>query len=271
MAVISLLTDFGTRDAYVGVMKGVILGIDPGARLVDLTHEVPAGDIAAAAFQLAEAWCRFPAGSVHLAVVDPGVGTARRPLAARAGGHYFVGPDNGLFTDVFDEAGEVLARELASEAHRLSPVSHTFHGRDIFAPAAAWLSRGTPLSDLGPAIEHPVRLAPAAAPPPAADGSVAASVVHVDMFGNLVTSMRGVELEQRFPGQAPVLEWDGGRATRLVAAYAEAPPGEPVMLVGSSGRLEISVNRDSAARLTGLGRGDSVRLRPAHRGDEGRD
>jgi len=271
MAVITLLTDFGSHDMYVGVMKGVILGLEPGARLVDLTHDVEPGDIAGAAFKLAEAWRFFPSGSVHLAVVDPGVGSARRPLAARAGGHFFVGPDNGLFTAVFEEAGEYSARELASEAHRLSPVSRTFHGRDIFAPAAAWLARGTALEELGPPLRDPVRGEVPAVPRPAADGSIRAAVVHVDVFGNLVTSIRGEQLEQWFPGGEPVLEWDGGRARRQVAAYAEAPTGEPVMLVGSSGRLEISVNRDSAARVTGLGRGDGVRLRPAGRGDERRE
>ncbi len=261
MAVITMLTDFGSRDCYVGVMKGVILGIDPGARLVDLTHEVDAGDVAAAGFILAAAWRWFPRGTVHLAVVDPGVGTARRPLVARADGQWFVGPDNGLFTAVLDAADRVSVRELTDESVRLRPVSRTFHGRDIFAPAAAWLSRGSSGERMGPVLERPVRGEWLTRPAREEGGAVRGVVMHVDVFGNLITSIPGALLQQVAPGDGPpVLEWDGGRTTRLVETYAEAEPGEPVLLVGSSGYLEIAVNRGSAAGITGVGRGDHLRL-----------
>ncbi len=261
MAVITMLTDFGSRDAYVGVMKGVILGIDPGARLVDLTHEVQPGDIAAAGFILATAWSWFPRGTVHLAVVDPGVGTERLPLVARADGHWFVGPDNGLFTAALDAADQVNFRQLTAEDVRLSPVSRTFHGRDIFAPAAAWLSRGTSWEQLGPPLPHAVRAEWLPEQNRVVGGVIRGVVLQVDVFGNLITSIPGATLQQHGPGDGSlVLEWDGGQVSRLVGTYAEAPPGEPVALVGSAGYLEIAVNRGSAAALTGVKRGDEVRL-----------
>ncbi len=262
MAVITMLTDFGSRDAYVGIMKGVILGIDPAARLVDLTHEVEPGDIAGGGFILASAWRWFPPGSVHLAVVDPGVGSERRPLLVRADGHWFVGPDNGLFTAVLDTAAEVSVRELAGEAWRLAPVSRTFHGRDIFAPAAAWLSSGVAGERMGPPLEHPVRAAWLPETARGEGGVIKGVVVHVDVFGNLVTNISRAAVEQEPPGDGTLtLEWDRGRSTRLVGSFADAPDSEPVMLIGSAGLLEIVVNRGSAARVTGVQRGDEVRLR----------
>ena len=263
MAVITLLTDFGTRDPYMGIMKGVILGIDPAARLVDLTHEVAPGDAAGAGFILSTAWRWFPEGTVHLAVVDPGVGSERKPMAALADGHYFIGPDNGLFTAILDGAASVQTRELADERYRLEPVSRTFHGRDIFAPAAAWLSRGIPWEDLGPELTSPVRgdRLPQASGP--VDGEVRGQVVMADIFGNLITNIPGRFAAQLAPGGEPLaLAWEGGGVvSRLVGTYAEAPPGTTVLLVGSSGYLEISVNRGSAAERTGVEGGDTVRLR----------
>jgi S-adenosylmethionine hydrolase len=266
MAVITLLTDFGSRDAYVGIMKGVILGINPAVRLVDLTHEVGSGDIAGGGFILASAWRWFPPGAVHLAVVDPGVGSERRPLVIRAGDHWFVGPDNGLFTAVLDTAGEVSVRELTEEAWRLTPVSRTFHGRDIFAPAAAWLSRGVSGEEMGPPLEQPVRAAWLPEAARGAGGLTRGVVLHVDVFGNLITNITREEVERKSSGGGPLaLEWDGGRATRLVGAFAEGSDGEPVMLIGSAGFLEVAVNRGSAAEVTGVQRGDEVRLRRARR------
>jgi len=261
MAVITVLTDFGTRDPYVGVMKGVILGIDPEARLVDLSHQVEPGDVVGAGFLLAASWRWFPAGTVHLAVVDPGVGSERKPLVARADGHFLVGPDNGLFTAALDGAESVSVRELTAEARRLLPVSRTFHGRDIFAPAAAWLSGGLDWETLGPELGSPVRADWLPAPATELDGMVRGQVVQVDVFGNLITSIPGRMIAQLAPqGEPLALEWSGGVVRQLVGTYAEAPSAAPVMLVGSSGYLEISVNRGSAAARTGVQRGDAVRL-----------
>lgn len=261
MAVITILTDFGSRDPYVAIMKGVIFGIAPRVRLVDLTHEVAAGDLAAGGFILAQAWRWFPRGTIHLAVVDPGVGTARKPMIALADGHYFVGPDNGLFTVALNAAREVSARELANTAFRLEPVSRTFHGRDIFAPAAAWLSRGISFRRMGPTLESPVRASWLPEPVREQGGAIRGAVVHVDRFGNLITSISRTLLEGQRDGKGPVvLAWAGGRATRLVETYAEAPTGEAVLLFGSSGYLEIAVNGGNAAELTGIRRGDEVRL-----------
>jgi len=261
MAVITMLTDFGTRDPYVGIMKGVILGLDPEARIVDLSHEVEAGDLVGGGFVLAEAWHWFPRGTIHLAVVDPGVGTDRKPLLAQADGHYFVGPDNGLFTAALDAAREVFVRELAEAAYRLEPVSQTFHGRDIFAPAAAWLSRGISCRRMGPPLNSPVRASWLPELVRERGGVLRGAVVHVDSFGNVITNISRAFLEGVRRGVVPlVLEWTGGRSTRLVETYAEAPADEPVLLFGSSGYLEIAVNRGNAAERTGIRRGDEVRL-----------
>src|SRR6267143_317131 len=183
--IVTLTTDFGARDSYVAAMKGVILGIAREARLVDVSHEVAAHDITEAALALEAAAPFFPSGTVHLAVVDPGVGTARRGLAVAADGHIFVGPDNGLFTPFLDGDGW-RAFELAEADYRLPEVSRTFHGRDVFAPAAAHVATGVDPSRLGPRLVDPVRLAwPEVR---AVAGAVAGAVVHADRFGNLITS-----------------------------------------------------------------------------------
>ncbi len=274
MPILTLLTDFGTEDEYVGVMKGVILSIAPHVRLVDLTHQIPPQDVRRAAFLLSNAVPFFPPDTVHLAVVDPGVGTARRPLAVRTPVGTFVGPDNGLFSYVLAEVPHWGAVELRNPAYRLRYVSSTFHGRDIFAPAAAHLAMGAPLEALGPPVTDPQRL-----PLPyleLGDGWLEGEVLHADRFGNLVTSI----------GR---LRWEGGRlllvpafrpnppryalsatAVRVVAAglelpgirrtYGEVPSGSPLALVGSSGFLEIAVREGSAAEQLGLRVGDRVRL-----------
>jgi len=255
-AIVTLTTDFGTRDGYVAAMKGAILGIARSVQLVDVTHEVAPHDVAEGALALEAAAPYFPPGTVHLGVVDPGVGTARRGLAVLARGQVFVGPDNGLFTPFLD-AGDWTAFELAAPEYRLPAVSRTFHGRDVFAPAAAHVAAGVAPSRLGPRVTDPVRLA-WPAPVPSAAG-VTGVVVHVDRFGNLVTSIPAAALAGA--GADAVLTV-GGRRLALVSTYGELERGRPGALVGSTGRIEVAVREGSAARLLRAARGMRVVLSP---------
>jgi len=258
--IVTLLTDFGDRDVFVGTMKGVILGICPEARLVDLGHQVEPGDIAAGAFLLRAAVRYFPLGTVHLAVVDPGVGGERRPIALTAGEHRFVGPDNGLLwpaAALLAGSGTPAARLLTHPAYRLSEVSATFQGRDLFAPAAAHLARGADWESLGPAVTDPVRWEPPV-PCRQTDG-VTGEILWIDRYGNAITNLTPSDAHALGPGW--VAEVAG---LRLAPAthYAAVPAGEPLVLLGSLGTYEIAVNRGSAAERLGLRRGDSVRLLP---------
>ncbi len=239
-----LLTDFGTRDHYVGVMKGVILSRVPEATLVDLTHEIPPQDVRAAAYELRVSYRYFPKGSVFLCVVDPGVGTERRALVIRAAGRFFVGPDNGLFTLVLKEESEAEIRAVEVERFKRPGASTTFHGRDLFAPVAAEILRGRSLSAFGPRIEDPVRISfPEPEPVP---GGLRVPVLRVDRFGNLILNLSSLELSSaRF---RVVVE---GRRVPLVKTYAEVSEGEPLALFGSDGFLEIAVNQGSAAEVFG--------------------
>ena len=256
--IITLTTDFGTRDPWVGIMKGVILGICPEAHLVDLTHEIAPQDVLEAAMVLESATRFFPEGTVHLAVVDPGVGGSRHPVAARAGGHLFVGPDNGLFTFALERAdGERLVVRLEAPEYRLAPVSRTFHGRDLFAPAAAHLAAGLPLERLGPRLADPVML-----PLPRArrDGDmVVGEVIAADRFGNLVTSV--TEEDMAALGGPTTVEVGGRMVGAPRNSYEEAGAAEPGAIIGSAGRLEIFVRGGSAAAALGAGRGMGVRVR----------
>jgi S-adenosylmethionine hydrolase len=256
--VITLTTDFGLRDPFVGIMKGVLLSICPSARLVDLTHGVEPQDIQGAGLALEGAVAFFPPGTVHLAVVDPGVGSARRALAVRAPGYYLVGPDDGLFTFALEEIGWTAVALTAAE-YRLPEVSRTFHGRDVFAPAAAHLAAGVPLDRLGPPVTDPVRL-----PRPGCrleDGELIGEVLEADRFGNLVTSIPAARLSQ-LPGHgALTLEVAGRLVGGPVGAYAEGEAGEPASIVGSTGRLEIFVKGGSAQSRLGAGRGAIVRVK----------
>jgi len=251
VVVVTLTTDFGLRDPYVAEMKGVILGLARTVHLVDVTHEVPRHDITEGALALEAVAPFFPAGTIHLAVVDPGVGTARRGIAVASGGHVFVGPDNGLFTPFL--SGAFQAFELASPEHRMRTVSRTFHGRDVFAPAVAHVARGLALPHLGPAVTDPVRLGWPRARELA--GTVAGTVVHVDRFGNLVTSIPADVVEPLPPG---ALIRVAGRTVPLVGTYADLAPGRAGALVGSRNRLEIAVREGSAAARLGARRGTPV-------------
>jgi S-adenosylmethionine hydrolase len=250
MPVVALLTDFGLQDHYAGALRGSILAACPEATLVDVTHDVPAHDVAAGALALDGAYPHFPAGTVFVAVVDPGVGSERRAVAIGAGRWLFVGPDNGIFTLVLDAHPPARVHLLANpELHR-RPVSPVFHGRDLLGPAGARLARGMPLSEVGPRVDDPVRLEMPR--PRAVPGGIEGVVVHVDRFGNLVTNLREADLSAT--GQGEAIEARLG-ATRvpLVRTYSDVPPRAPCALVGSSGRLEIALREGRADALAGRG------------------
>jgi S-adenosylmethionine hydrolase len=254
-SIITLLTDFGTADVFVGIMKGVILGIAPQVHLVDLTHEVPPQAVAVAAFFLESAWREFPPGTIHLVVVDPGVGSSRRALAAEGPRGRFVAPDNGVLTPLF-EAGEAMAlHALARSEFFRQPVSRTFHGRDIFAPVAGHLANGVSLAALGPPVTDPVRLAlPRAKPLP--EGGMVGQVLHVDRFGNLITNLP----EPLFAAGVgvPVVAVGGRRIEGLADSYAAVAPGRPGAIVGNAGTLEIFLPGGSAAAALGVWSGAAV-------------
>lgn len=250
MALVTLLTDFGTSDSYVAEMKGALLSAAFGATLVDVTHAVPPGDVRAGAYLLGRVWHRFPAGTIHLAVVDPGVGTDRAALALRAHGHYFVGPDNGLFTPVLrDAAVEIVVLPTPDGA------APTFHGRDLFAPAAAALARGAELASLGtPLGSIPQRLA--YTEPHYEGKSVVGEIVYVDRFGTLVTNLTA----EWVPPYA-VLEVEDLDIGPLRRTFGDVPTGGLLAYVGSGGAVEIAVRDGSAARRLGLGVGGRIRAR----------
>jgi S-adenosylmethionine hydrolase len=242
--IITLLTDFGTRDAYVGIMKGVALGICPAARLVDLTHEVPPQAVQLGALLLRSAVAYFPTGTVHLAVVDPGVGARRQPIAVVGEHACLVGPDNGLLAPAAAALGAYRVRRLARDELFRHPVSHTFHGRDVFAPVAAHLAAGTPPDALGPEL---AALQALALPEPRIEaGAVHGEVIYVDRFGNLVTNIPAAALASF---RLPHLSVRIGETmiSSLASSYAAAQPGTPLAVIGSWGTLEVAVRDGSAA------------------------
>ena len=246
--IITLLTDFGTADGYVGEMKGVLCTGAPEAALVDITHDVAAQDVEGARLVVARYWRRFPVGTVHLVVVDPGVGGRRAAIAVESEGRFLVGPDNGALSPALLHAGAQCV-ELPIPAG----AAPTFHGRDLFAPAAAALARGMSIDSLGQAFPAPiVRRTPEAVRRD--DGSIGGVVITVDRFGNAVTNLlawRGGDVEAH------------GHRLPLVRTYGDVAPGDAAALVGSSGLVEIAVRNGSAAATLGLKRGDAVVLRPS--------
>lgn len=252
---VTLTTDFGTSDGYVGAMKGVILSRAAHARVVDIAHHIAHHDVAAGAYCLRQAAPCFPEGTIHVAVVDPGVGTARRPVIVDDGRHLFVGPDNGLFSLVAPAPRAVYAIEAA--AFRLPRVSATFHGRDVFAAAAGALATGIPACAAGPAVTLRGRLAhgpPAPEAEPARAGRTA-TVIHVDVFGNLITDCPGDALPP-----APRFRVAGREIAGLSRTFGDVAPGELVAYVGSADTLEIAVREDSATRILGVGRGATLAI-----------
>ena len=259
--IVTLLTDFGTSDYFVGAMKGAVLAANPRAQLVDITHEIPPQDIEAGAYTLLAAFDAFPAGTVHVAVVDPGVGSSRRAVAAEGGGHLFVGPDNGVFGHVYERVAPLRVFHVTNESYFRPRASETFHGRDVFAPVAGALAGGVRAEELGPEIEDFVRLS-FARPERGPEGTLVASIIHVDRFGNCVTNITRQDLaEEAIKRGARLLV--GGREIRSFRRFF-ADEGdrhsEPFAVWGSAGFLELAVFRDSAARVLGAGRGQKVEV-----------
>ena len=253
--IITLITDFGLEDPFVGVMKGVIYSINPEAAIVDITHGIASHDILEAALAVRSSYGFFPPGTIHVAVVDPGVGTSRRPLLLVTENHCFVGPDNGLFWPVYQSVSNPLALQLTEEEYFLRPVSHTFHGRDIFAPVAAWLSKGVDPRKMGKPVSTPTELN---IPGIRKIGSskLIGTVLRVDKFGNVITNLTAEDLPPTEGASTPYLIHIGSRRiSQFRRAYAGATPGELFAIWGSSGRLEISVNQASAAILLGAHKG----------------
>ena len=256
--IVTLLTDFGLDDAYVGMLKGAILAVYTDARLVDLSHAVPPHDVATGADLLAYAYPMFPPGTVHLAVVDPGVGTARRGLLVSADDHYFVGPDNGLLGFCFARPGATAVTLTAVRYHR-RPTSRTFHARDVFGPVAAYCARGLAPARFGARVTDPVRLP--ARPPRSAGSSLTGRIVRVDRFGNLLTDLRGAALPL---GRSPWrLTVGSARIVGLSGTYADRPRGALGAVVDSSGRIEVFVRDGSAQARLGVGPGAPVSVRPS--------
>jgi S-adenosylmethionine hydrolase len=257
---ITLLSDLGTRDTYVGVMKAVIMGLCPEARIVDLCHDIEPQDVQQAAFLLDTAWRYCPEGTVHVIVVDPGVGSDRRVVVLDVHNQHFVAPDNGVLTYVLVGAKDYEAFFVEQSEYLLSDVSRTFHGRDIMAPVAARLASGLPPEAVGRAVEGSLELLPIPRPV-AMPAGLESHVIHVDRFGNLVTDLSEADLVtwQRESGARQLLVQVGDSAIEgLSLTYAGAHPGEMLALIGSSGRLEIAVNMGSAAECLGVGRGALV-------------
>jgi S-adenosylmethionine hydrolase len=262
--IVTLLTDFGTADYFVGAMKGALLAVNPRAQVVDITHEIPPQDIEAGAFTLLAAFDAFPAGTVHVAVVDPGVGSSRRPVVVEGGGHLFVGPDNGVFGYLYERVGPFRVFHVRDESYFRPRVSETFHGRDIFAPLAGALAGGVRAEELGPEVEDFVRL-PFARPERDSEGALVAAIIHVDRFGNCVTNIARQDLtEESIKRGARILVGDREiRSFRRFFADEGDRGGEPFAVWGSAGLLELAVFRDSAARVLGATRGQRIEVKAA--------
>ena len=260
--IITFSSDFGSSGPYVGAVKGAILQICPEARIVDISHEISSHNILEAAFNLACSYSYFPAGTVHLAVVDPGVGSIRRGIAVSTERHLFVGPDNGLFTLIYQREKVKQVISIESEKHCRETVSPTFHGRDVFGPAAAWLASGVAPEQLGPEVTDCHRL-PLTLLRREASGRVGGVVLQVDRFGNVITSVHDGELRDLLGHSPELVEFSAGgqEIGQRCRTYAEAPAGELVYLKGSSGYYEIAVSEQSAARILGMKVGDAVQVK----------
>ena len=259
--IITLTTDFGTADSFVGTMKGVILDIVPEAEIVDITHSVQAFDVLDGALAIAQAYSYFPNGTVHVVVVDPGVGTDRRPILASSDGYHFVAPDNGVLSMVYAREERVHVRHISSDHYFRQPVSNTFHGRDIFAPVAAWLAKAVDSHKFGEEISDYVRFA---APKPKAveKTRMRAVVLKVDRFGNLITNITPADAPMLFSATPAAFKITVGtrEITEIQKTYAEGAPGEVFGILGSMGYLEIAANRAAAAQITGAGKGSEVSI-----------
>lgn len=258
---ITLLTDFGDRDWFVASMKGVILSINPQATIVDLTHQVPCHAVEDGAFVLQSCYRYFPNGTVHIAVVDPGVGSPRRPIAAKSSRYFFLAPDNGLLTHVFDQEKEIEVREIENARYRLDSEGRTFDGRDIFAPAAAWLTKNQPLASYGRILDDystfPITV------PHWEQMALVGEVAYIDRFGNLITNLTSLhvkEVREVTKRPNPLIRVAGHLIDGLVGSYTEGEGGSPRALINSDGRLEIFCKESSASALLKVSRREVVKL-----------
>src|SRR5947209_18423127 len=256
---ITLTTDFGLTEHYVGAMKGVIYSINPTVQLVDITNAVKSYDILDGAIAISQAYSYFPKDTVHVVVVDPGVGSARRPIIASAGQYLFVAPDNGVLSLVYEREERVAVRHITAEHYFHQPVSNTFHGRDVFAPVAAYLSKGVDAAKFGEEITDFVRFA-APRPKAIAANQWKGIVLKTDKFGNLITNIMPKDIPQIFDGSSSAFKITVGKAevTKLCSSYAEGTQGELFAILGSTGFLEISANKAAASRLAGADKGSEV-------------
>jgi S-adenosyl-L-methionine hydrolase (adenosine-forming) len=255
--IITLTTDYGTNDHLVGAMKGVMLKILPEIQIVDICHHVLACDILDGALTIGMSYNYFPPKTIHLVVVDPGVGSARRPILVTGDRHFFVAPDNGVLSMVYDTQESFSVRHITSDHYFLRPMSTTFHGRDLFAPVAAWLAKNQHPMSFGEEINDPVRFT--LPKPKAGDGRVRGVVLRVDNFGNLITNISPDMIPQVFvPNGKYRITVAGKDVPRVQVSYGEGAAGEPFGILGSAGLLEISVNRGNAARSLGAQRGAEV-------------
>jgi S-adenosylmethionine hydrolase len=257
--IITLTTDYGTNDHLVGTLKGVILKINPEANIVDITHNVTPYDLLDGALAIGSAYSYFPARTIHVVVVDPGVGTDRRPLLVSGESHYFIAPDNGVLSLVYEREQSFVVRHANVEHYYLQPVSKTFHGRDIFAPVAAWLSKGSQAAAMGDEITDHKRFA--MPKPKAGEGGLKGVVLRVDSFGNLVTNFRAEDLPAQSLEKGEVqFQLGNHTVSKLVDTFAKGAPGEAFAYVGSNGFVEIGINRGNASRSMGVARGVQVTL-----------
>jgi S-adenosyl-L-methionine hydrolase (adenosine-forming) len=257
--IITLTTDYGTNDHLVGTLKGVILKINPEATIVDITHNVAPFDLLDGGLAIGSAYSYFPARTIHVVVVDPGVGTERRPLLVTAENQYLVAPDNGVLSVIYEREQNVVVRHATAEHYFLQPISKTFHGRDIFAPIAAWLSKNWQPGSFGDQIEDFKRFA--LPRPKAGDGGVKGIVMRVDAFGNLITNFKAEDLPDASPDNGSLnLQVGTMQVSRLVSTFAQGNSGEPIAYIGSSGYVEIAINKGNASRTLGIGRGTPVTL-----------
>lgn len=259
--IITFTTDFGLTEHYVGAMKGIIHTIHPAARIIDITNSVQSFDILDGAIAISQAYDCFPNGTIHVVVVDPGVGGPRRPILATVGQYTFVAPDNGVLSLVFEREERVGVRHITSEHYFHHPVSNTFHGRDIFAPVAAYLSKGVDTAKFGDEINDFTRFA-APRPKSAGDNTWKAIVLKTDKFGNLITNITAKDIPQIFNGSSTGFKLSVGKAevTKLANTYSAGSQGELFAIIGSTGFLEISSNKASASRLAGADKGSEVSI-----------
>ena len=259
--IITLTTDFGLNDHFVGTTKGVILGIEPEAEIVDICHSVQAFDVLDGALTISQAYSYFPSGTVHMVIVDPGVGTTRRPLLVTSERYHFVAPDNGVLSLIYQREQRLSARHVTAEHYFLQPVSNTFHARDVFSPVAAYLAKGVDPAKFGEEVGDFVRFS-APKPKPVNENTLRGVVLKVDRFGNLITNITPQDAPMLFAQEAPAFKIVVGKREigEIKDAYARGAPGEVFGILGSMGYLEIAANRGAAAQILGVGKGSDVSI-----------